>query len=199
MSLGYTPPDDQTSSGDQQNLISSIPHTGLPMAPRPTAMSNEGQSPFVSTTSCVSLEGSIERTLSMRAPPRGSNHEEVSPSPHREGKPLILSNPPSCNVSHVEGRTINVSPTQGSSVARGGIIGGDPPSVSTESSIMLTIRLAVLDGLLTPKQSTGINSLILHHALQRQKLASTGSYMTQLHSKAMEPHSDIESLTGRLN
>jgi hypothetical protein len=177
MSSGYTPPDEQNSSGDPQNPISSIPNTGPPVAPRPTAISNEGKSPFVSTTSCVQLEGSRERTLSTRTPLRGSDHGEVSPSPHREGRPLILSDPPSRNASRAEGMTTNVSPAQGSGINRGGS-GGNPPSISTKSSITPTIQLAALDKLLSPEQSAGIRSLIAHHALQKQKLASAGSYLT---------------------
>ena len=139
MSSGYTPPDEPNSSEDPQNPISGIPSTGPPMAPRPTALSNEGQSPFVSATSRVQLEGSSERILSTRNPPGGSNHGEVSPSPHREGQPLILSDPPSRNASRAEGTTTNVGPAQGSSVARGGAREGNPPSVSTESSVTPTI------------------------------------------------------------
>ncbi|KIM85719.1 hypothetical protein PILCRDRAFT_5375 [Piloderma croceum F 1598] len=176
MSSGYTPPDDQTSSREQQNPISSIPRMDSPVAPRPSAISHEGQLPFISATSRIPLEGPIERAFRTRTPPEGPYHEEVSPSPHREGQPLMLSNPPSRNVSRVEGATINI-----------------------ESSITPTIRLAALDGLLTPEQSAGIKNLISHHALQRQKLASAGSYLTQLHSEATELRSNAESLTGRLN
>jgi hypothetical protein len=199
MSSGYTPPDEPNSSEEHQNPISSIPNTGPPVVPRPTALSNEGQSPFVSATSRVQLEGSSERILSTRTPPGGSNHGEVSPSPHREGRPLILSDPPSRNVSRAEGTTTNVGPAQGSSVARGGAREGNPPSVSTESSVTPTIRLAALDELLSPEQSAGIRSLISHHALQRQKLASAGSYLTRLHSEATDLRTSVESLTGRLN
>jgi hypothetical protein len=198
MSSGYTPPDEPNSSEDHQNPISSIPNTGPPVAPRPTALSNEGQSPFVSATSRVQLEGSSERILSMRTPPGGSNHGEVSPSPHREGRPLILSDPPSRNASRAEGTTTNIGPAQGSSVARGGAREGNPPSVSTKSSVTPTIQLAALDELLSPEQSAGIQSLISHHALQRQKLASAGSYLTRLHSKVTDLRMSVESLTGRL-
>jgi hypothetical protein len=144
------------------------------VAPRPTALSNEGQSPFVSATSRVQLEGSSERILSTRTPPGGSNHGEVSPSPHREGRPLILSDPPSRNASRAEGTTTNVGPAQGSSVARGGAREGNPPSVSTESSVTPTIRLAALDELLSPEQSAGIQSLISHHAYRGKNLPLPG-------------------------
>ncbi|KIM72762.1 hypothetical protein PILCRDRAFT_15823 [Piloderma croceum F 1598] len=174
MSSGYTPPDDQTSMRDQQNPISSIPCTDSPVAPRPLAISHEGPSPFVSATSHIPLEGPIERTLRARTPPEGSDHKEVSPSPHREGQPLMLSNPPSQNVSHAEGATINIGPPPSSDIPRGSGFGGNPASVSTESSITPMIQLAALDGLLTPEQSSGIKNLISHHALQRQKLASAG-------------------------
>ncbi|KIM79283.1 hypothetical protein PILCRDRAFT_10430 [Piloderma croceum F 1598] len=199
MSSGYTPPDDQTSTREQQNPISSIPRMDSPVAPTPSAISHEGPSPFVSATSRIPLEGPIERALRTSTPPEGSYHEEVSPSPHREGQPLMLSNPPSRNVSRTEGATINIGPPPSSDIPRGSGSGGNPASVSTESSITPTIRLAALDGLLTPEQSAGIKNLILHHALQRQKLASAGSYLTQLHSKATELRSNTESLTGRLN
>jgi hypothetical protein len=60
---------------------------------------NEGNSPFKSAASRVPQEGSSERVLSMRTPPGGSKRDEISPSPHREGQPLIASNPPSRAVS----------------------------------------------------------------------------------------------------
>ncbi|KIM74144.1 hypothetical protein PILCRDRAFT_14694 [Piloderma croceum F 1598] len=160
MSSGYTPPDDQTSLREQQNPISSIPRTDSPVAPRPSAISHKGQSPFVNATSRIPLEGPIERALRTRT--------------HREGQPLMLSNPPSRNVSRTEGVTINIGPPPSSVIPRGSGSGGNPASVSTELSITPTIQLAALDGLLTPEQSTGIKNLISHHALQRQKLASTG-------------------------
>ena len=139
MSSGYTPPDEPNSSEDHQNPISSIPNTGPPVAPRPTALSNEGQSPFVSATSRVQLEGSSERILSTRTPPGGSNHGEVSPSPHREGQPLIASNPPSCAVGRTgEPMQIIDSPI-GSSQTRRGLPEENPKSVSTELSITPTI------------------------------------------------------------
>jgi hypothetical protein len=98
-----------------------------------------------------------------------------------------------------EGMTTNVGPVQGSSVARGGAREGNPPSVSTESSVTPMIRLAALDELLSPEQSAGIQSLISHHTLQRQKLASAGSYLTRLHSEATDLRTSVESLTGWLN
>ena len=64
---------------------------------------------------------------------------------------------------------------------------------------MPTIRLAVLDELLSPEESAGIRSLISHHALQKQKLASAGSYLTRLHSEVTDLCMSIESLTGHLN
>ncbi|KIM74603.1 hypothetical protein PILCRDRAFT_14268 [Piloderma croceum F 1598] len=90
MSSGYTPLDDQTSTREQQNPISSIPRTDSPMAPRPSAISHKGPSPFVSATSHIPLEGPIKRALRTRTPPEGSDHEEVSPSPHREADPVQL-------------------------------------------------------------------------------------------------------------
>ena len=97
-----------------------------------------------------------------------------------------------------EGTTTNIGPTQGSIIARG-VSGGNPPSISTESSVTPMIQLATLDGLLSPEQSASIRSLISHHALQRHKLASAGSYLTRLHCEATDLRTNVESLTKQLN
>src|SRR5258705_9535809 len=88
---GYTTPVGQPPTGDPQERICSIPHTGPPVAPDPASVSHGRQSPFVSATSRVTTEGSIERALTMRASPVGSYREEISPSPRREGQPLVIS------------------------------------------------------------------------------------------------------------
>jgi hypothetical protein len=113
-------------TGEQPNPQSSIPYVGPPVAPRPMAISHKGHSPFASATFHVPQEGSSER-------------DEISPSPHREGQPLIASNPPSCAVSRTgEPMQIIDSPI-GSSQTRRGLPEENPKSVSTELSITPTI------------------------------------------------------------
>jgi hypothetical protein len=196
---GNTPSAGQNPTGEQTNPQSSIPYAGPPVAPRPTAISHEGSSPFASAASRVPQGGSSERVLSRRTPTGGSDREEISPSPRREGQPLIASNPPSRAVSRTGEPMRNIDYPQGSTRVRRGLPEENPKSESTESSITPTIRFSALDGIISAEQSTELRRLVAHHALQRQKLVAASSYLSSFHTETVERSSTAESLTRRMD
>ena len=168
------------------------------VAPRPTDIRHEGQTPFVSATTHVQLEEETARDIAARISPGIPDRNETSPSPHRVGQQLVLSDPPSRTVSQT-GETMRINSPLDSHGDNRAANRGNPTSISTESSITPTIRFSALDGIISTEQSIGLRRLIAHHALQRQKLTSAGSYMSSLRNEAVELRSTAESLTRRLD
>ena len=156
MNSGYTTPVGQPPTGDPQERISSIPHTGLPVAPDPASVSHGRQSPFVSATSHVTTEGSIERALTMRASPVGSYREEISPS-RREGQPLVISDPPSRTLSSSGEPIRYIDYPEGSGQSRQEATDENRSTVATAPSATPTIRFSALDGVISAEQSNGLH------------------------------------------
>src|ERR1700736_3333259 len=91
---------------------------------------------------------SIEQSL-----PRTSTEIEMAtPTPHRAGQPLFLSNPPSRTISHAEGSIQFIDPENRQGNISSGRPGLTPPSLSSESSVAQMIRFDRLGGLIPEEQ-----------------------------------------------
>jgi len=173
MSSGNTPPVRLTLTGERESSQNNLLHTGQTVAPRPTAIRHEGQSPFMSATSHVQPEESSARDIAMRISPGIPNRDETSPSPHWEGQQLVSSNPPSRTASQT-GETMRINSPLDSHGDKRAPARRNPMSISMELLITPTIWFSALDGIISVEQSIGLSRLIAHHALQRQKLVGVG-------------------------
>ena len=113
----------------------------------------------------------------------------VSPSPCRDGRPLIPSNPPSRPGSMYGGSHNDPPHTQQTT----------PPSLSSKSSVTLNIWFDRLEGVTPVEQLAELRRLISHSRLQQQELISTGSAITELWNEAHNMRTSTESLTGRVD
>jgi len=115
----------------------------------------------------------------------------VSPSPRRDGRPLIPSDPPSRPGSANGGSNIIHDPPRTQQLS--------PPSLSSESSVTPNIRFDRLEGILPVEQLSELRRLISHHGLQRRKLVFAGSSLNELRNEAHNVRTSAESLTGRVD
>jgi hypothetical protein len=115
----------------------------------------------------------------------------VSLSLHRDGQPLIPSNPPSRPSSVNGGSHIqhDLPRTQLTS----------PPSLSSKSSVTPNIWFDRLKGVLPTKQLSKLRRLISHHGLQWRQLVLAGSAFNELQAEAHNVRTSAESLTGRVD
>jgi hypothetical protein len=166
---------------------------GDPMTFPPTVRSHGPHTATDSTREGSSTgtlrHGEVPPIISGTTPYPGSGY--VSLSPHRDGRPLILSNPPSRPGSVNGGSHIQHDPpcTQLTS----------PPSLSSKSSVTPNIQFDRLKGVLPAEQLSELRRLISHHGIQRQKLVSAGSALNELREEAHNMRTSAESLTGRVD
>jgi hypothetical protein len=133
--------------------------------------------------------GEVPPIISGTTPYSGSGY--VSPSPHRDGRPLIPSNPPSRPGSAKGGSHRQHDPPRTQLTT--------PPSLTSESSVTPNIRFDRLEGVLPTEQLSELRRLISHHGLQRRQLVSAGSALNELRAEAHNVRTSAESLTGRVD
>ena len=125
--------------------------------------------------------------------------EMISPSPHRDGQQLVLSDPPSRPLSHAEGSTQFVDPDNRRSDNNNGRPGLTPPSQPSELSAMPTVRFDALEGLIPDSQIMNLRLLVSHHELQRQKVMGSASYLNILRDETFDLREAMTSHLGRVD
>ena len=104
----------------------------------------------------------------------------ASPTPHRAGQPLFLSNPPSRTISRAKGSIQFIDPENRQGNISSGRLGLTPPSLSSKLSVAQMIQFDRLGGLIPEEQIVELRRLVSFQGLQKQKLAAVGSYLTTL-------------------
>ena len=206
--------------GDPQTTRYSTSPGGHTVTPRALFTTQEGRSSFATAHTSISTEGTNTTVPRPREP--GSGYEEgyVSPSPRRDGRPLIPSDPPSRSASRTGGSESQLDPTLRSPMVEYShypILRSDqncddptrigpsqtsrvtPPSVSTESSVTPSIKFDRLTGIIPEEHILTLRRVVSHHSLQRQKLATAGSHINNLREEIQALRTSAESLTGRIN
>src|SRR3984893_5607501 len=123
----------------------------------------------------------------------------ASPTPHSVGQPLFPSNPPSRTISRAEGSIQFIDPENRRGNISSGRPGLTPPSLSSESSVAQTIQFDRLGGLIPEEQIVELRQLVSFQGLQKQKLATVGSYLTTLCDETFGLRESAASLTGRVD
>ena len=159
-------------------------------------MDSEAQSSTLSFHSKSTRQDLAEDSIKQSLNQTGMEIEMVSPTPHRAGQPLFPSNPPSRTISCAEGSIKFIDPENRWGNISSGRPGLTPPSLSSELSVAQTIRLDRLGGLIPEEQIVELHRLVSFQGLQKQKLATVGSYLTTLCDEIFGLRELAASLTG---
>src|SRR6202789_1691376 len=106
--------DQQTGTapvGDPQTTRYTTSPGGHTVTPRASFTTQEGRSSFATAHTSISTEGTNTTVPRPREPGRGYEEGYVSPSPRRDGRPLIPSDPPSRSASRTGGSESQLNPT----------------------------------------------------------------------------------------
>src|ERR1700691_2926829 len=199
---------------DPQTARYSISPGSTPAAPQALSNPWDGRSSFATAPSSVSTEGSNTTVPHNREPRVGSELEYMVSSPQRDGNISLSSNPPLRSVSRAEGSIYQTKgsihsphiqyshdPIMQSESNHNNMTGSAPlpPSMSTESSMTPSIRFERLDGVILDSHILELRRMVSNHSLQRQKLATAGSALSNFQNETQSLRASAESLTGRVD
>src|ERR1700730_7443212 len=169
------------------------------MSTRIPLTDSEAQSSTLSFRSESTQRDLAEDSLEQSIPRTSTEIKMASPTPHRTGQPLFLSNPPLRTISCAKGSIQFIDPENRRGNISSGRLGLTPPSLSSKLSVAQTIRFDRLGGLIPEEQIVELHRLVSFHGLQKQKLATVGSYLTTLCDETFSLRELAASLTGRVD